>query len=85
MPPSPRLVLDPGCEARAWWAQFGLLLGWPLRTIEAMVPPGKLGFGWAKFGFTSWMTLSWIDDNIWRQVVPKAWFYNVMITGVKPS
>lgn len=61
------------------------MLGWPLRTIEAMVPPGKLGFGWAKFGFTSWMTLSWIDDNLWRKVVPKSWYYNVMITGVKPS
>ena len=61
------------------------MLGWPLRTIEAMVPPGKLGFGWAKFGFTSWMTLSWVDDNLWRRVVPKAWYYNVMITGVKPS
>lgn len=59
------------------------MLGWPLRTIEAMVPPGKLGFGWAKFGFTSWTTLSWIDDNLWRRVVPKSWYYNVMITGTK--
>ncbi|MGH3531376.1 MAG: hypothetical protein ACRDSX_05495, partial [Mycobacterium sp.] len=23
--------------------------------------------------------------NLWRRVVPKGWFYNVMITGVKPS
>ena len=61
------------------------MLGWPLRTIESTVPPGKLGFGWAKFAFGSWITLSWIDDNLWRRVVPKSWYYNVMITGVKPS
>jgi hypothetical protein len=26
-----------------------------------------------------------VDDNLWRRVVPKGWFYNVMVTGVKPS
>jgi ubiquinone/menaquinone biosynthesis C-methylase UbiE len=61
------------------------MLGWPLRTFEATVPPGKLGWGWARFAFTGWKTLSWVDANIWRNVVPKGWFYNVMITGVKPS
>ena len=38
-----------------------------------------------KFAFDSWTTLSWVDANVWRHVVPKGWFYNVMITGVKPS
>ena len=61
------------------------MLGWPLRTFEAAVPPGRLGWGWAKFAFGSWITLSWVDDNLWRRVVPKGWFYNVMVTGVKPS
>lgn len=61
------------------------MLGWPLRTFEAAVPPGRLGWGWAKFAFNSWIGLSWLDDNVWRQVVPKGWYYNVMITGVKPS
>jgi SAM-dependent methyltransferase len=61
------------------------MLGWPLRTFEAAVPPGKLGWNWAKFAFTSWTTLSWVDENVWRRVVPKGWFYNVMVTGVKPS
>ena len=61
------------------------MLGWPVRTFESTVPPGKLGWGWAKFAFCSWTTLSWVDDNVWRRVVPKGWFYNVMLTGVKPS
>ena len=61
------------------------MLGWPVRTFEASVPPGRLGWGWAKFAFNSWTTLSWVDANVWRHVVPKGWFYNVMVTGVKPS
>ena len=61
------------------------MLGWPLRTFESTVPPGKLGWNWAKFAFGSWKTLSWLDANVWRHVAPKGWFYNVMITGVKPS
>jgi ubiquinone/menaquinone biosynthesis C-methylase UbiE len=61
------------------------MLGWPLRTFEYAMPPGRLGWGWAKFAFTSWKTLSWVDENVSRRVVPKGWFYNVMITGNKPS
>ncbi len=61
------------------------MLGWPLRTLECAVPPGRLGWGWAKFAFTSWKALSWVDANVWQRVVPKGWFYNVLVTGVKPS
>ena len=60
------------------------MLGWPLRTVEAAVPAGRLGWGWAKFALTSWTTLNWLDDNVWRRVVPPSWYYNAMITGVKP-
>ena len=35
--------------------------------------------------FGSWKTLSWLDANVLRHVAPKGWFYNVMVTGVKPS
>lgn len=61
------------------------MLGWPVRTFESTVPPGKLGWGWAKFAFNGWKALSWVDENVWRHVVPKGWYYNVMITGIKPS
>ena len=60
------------------------MLGWPIRTFEASVPPGRLGWGWAKCAFNSWTTLSWVDANVWRKVVPKGWFYNVMVPGTKP-
>jgi ubiquinone/menaquinone biosynthesis C-methylase UbiE len=61
------------------------MLGWPVRTFESTVPPGRLGWNWARFAFTSWKTLSWVDANVWRHAVPKGWFYNVMVTGVKPT
>lgn len=60
------------------------LLGWPVRTFEAAVPEEKLGFGWSTFAFGSWKTLSWLDENVLKNVVPRSFFYNVMITGTKP-
>ena len=37
------------------------MLGWPVRTFEAAVPPERLGFGWAMFAYRSWQRLSWLD------------------------
>ncbi|UZJ25633.1 class I SAM-dependent methyltransferase [Rhodococcus antarcticus] len=59
-------------------------LGWPVRTFEAAVPAGKLGFGWARFAFGGWKKLSRLDEAVLSKVVPRKFFYNVMITGVKP-
>ncbi|GAB10666.1 putative methyltransferase [Gordonia araii NBRC 100433] len=61
------------------------MLGWPVRTFEAAVPPEKLGWGWARFAFGGWKRLSWLDENVLRKVVPPKFFYNVMVTGTKPS
>ncbi len=61
------------------------MFGWPVRTFEATVPPGRLGWNWARFALGGWKALSWVDANVWRHVAPKGWFYNVMVTGVKPS
>lgn len=59
-------------------------LGWPVRTFEAAVKPGVLGWGWARFAFGSWQRLSAVDRALSR-VVPARFYYNVGITGVKPS
>lgn len=82
-----RMATDAGAaEVRTATVEFtAAMLGWPLRTFECAVPPGRLGWGWAKFAFNGWKTLSWVDANVWARVMPKGWFYNVMITGVKPS
>ena len=61
------------------------LFGWPVRTFEAAVPKGKLGFGWAMFAYRSWQRLSWLDEKVLARVVPRELFYNVLITGTKPT
>jgi len=61
------------------------LLGWPMRTLEAAVPAGKLGIRWNLFAFKSWQRLSALDEKVLRKVLPRKWFYNVLITGVKPA
>ena len=60
------------------------MLGWPVRTFEAAVPPGRLGMGWAMFAYRSWLRLSWLDAHVLAHVVPRAWFYNAVVTGTRP-
>jgi ubiquinone/menaquinone biosynthesis C-methylase UbiE len=59
-------------------------LGWPVRTFEAAVRPGALGWGWAMFAYGSWRRLSAVD-RVLARAVPARFFYNVGITGVKPG
>ena len=73
-------------QARAHCEEFAAaLLGWPVRTFEAAVPAEKLGWGWARFAYNGWKTLSWVDENVLMKVLPRKVFYNVGITGVKPA
>jgi ubiquinone/menaquinone biosynthesis C-methylase UbiE len=58
--------------------------GWPVRTLEAAVRPGSLGWNWAKFAYGGWTKLSWLDERVFDHVVPDAFFYNVSVTGVRP-
>ena len=57
--------------------------GWPVRTFEYAVPPGRLGWKWANFAMKGWQRLSTVDRLLSR-VVPKDLYYNVEITGTKP-
>jgi ubiquinone/menaquinone biosynthesis C-methylase UbiE len=59
-------------------------LGWPVRTFEAAVRPGALGWGWAMFAYGAWRHLSAVDRML-AHAVPARFFYNVGITGVKPG
>jgi ubiquinone/menaquinone biosynthesis C-methylase UbiE len=60
------------------------LFGWPVRTFEAAVRPGALGWSWAMFAYGSWKRLSALD-RVLSTVVPGQLYYNVGITGVKPG
>lgn len=59
--------------------------GWPVRTVEAAVKPGSLGWSWFQFAYRGWTTLNWIDSHVWSRVVPARYFYNVSVTGSKPG
>lgn len=59
-------------------------LGWPVRTFEAAVNPERLGMGWAMFAFRSWQRLSAVDRVLGR-LLPQSLFYNVLVTGTRPS
>ncbi|HEX8495847.1 MAG TPA: hypothetical protein VF661_01530, partial [Actinomycetales bacterium] len=60
------------------------VVGWPVRTFEAAVNPERLGWGWARFAFGSWRRLCAVD-RVLAHVVPSRFFYNVGITGTKPT
>ncbi|EOM76291.1 class I SAM-dependent methyltransferase [Rhodococcus rhodnii] len=75
-------AVDVHAETEEFAAAF---LGWPVRTFEAAVPPEKLGWNWAKFAFGGWKALTWLDETVLKHVVPRSFFYNVMITGTKPA
>jgi ubiquinone/menaquinone biosynthesis C-methylase UbiE len=57
--------------------------GWPVRTVEAAVRPGSLGWKWAYFAYGTWLALSALDDRVMSRIVPAKYFYNVSVTGTK--
>ncbi|MGH3663202.1 MAG: class I SAM-dependent methyltransferase, partial [Micromonosporaceae bacterium] len=42
------------------------MFGWPVRTFEAAVPAGKLGWNWGMFAYRTWQALSAMDDSVLR-------------------
>jgi len=58
--------------------------GWPVRTLEAAVRPGALGWTWAMFAYRTWMALDAVDRQALSRIVPDELFYNVSVTGVRP-
>ena len=73
-------------EVKATTEEFAAALwGWPVRTFEAAVPAEKLTMTYRLAMYRAWLRLSWLDENVLRRVVPRQFFYNAMITGVKPG
>ncbi|MDQ1634482.1 MAG: hypothetical protein QOJ32_1291 [Frankiaceae bacterium] len=59
--------------------------GWPTRTFEAAVRTEKLPVRYFFAAFHTWQRLAWMDENVWRHVVPQGLFYNALISGRKPA
>ncbi|WP_067692407.1 class I SAM-dependent methyltransferase [Nocardia jejuensis] len=73
-------------QVKAKTEEFAAALwGWPVRTFEAAVPDSKLTMRYRLAQYKAWLGLSKLDEKVLRHVVPRKFFYNVMITGVKPA
>lgn len=59
--------------------------GWPVRTFEAAVADGRLGWRWAMFAYRTWQRLSALDARLLARMVPAGLFYNALVTGVRPA
>jgi ubiquinone/menaquinone biosynthesis C-methylase UbiE len=59
------------------------LLGWAVRTIEAEARPGLLGRPWARGAYLGWRVLSAVDRGLYP-LLPKALFYNLLLSAVRP-
>ncbi len=71
---------------RAETEEFAAALwGWPVRTFEAAVPEEKLTIRYRMAQYRAWLGLSKLDEKVLRHIVPRQFFYNAMITGVKPD
>lgn len=72
-------------DVRAVTDEFSAaLVGWPIRTFEAAVPPQRLTVRWRLFAYHLWLRLSALDRKLLARVLPRSLFYNVMLTGTKP-
>jgi ubiquinone/menaquinone biosynthesis C-methylase UbiE len=59
--------------------------GWPARTFQYAVRPERLGVRWALFVYKNWLRLLDFDTKVLSKMVPDEFFYNVLVTGRKPS
>jgi SAM-dependent methyltransferase len=59
------------------------LIGWAVRTVEAEAPPGLLGNRWANVAYRMYLGLSALDREVLSRVLPRDWFYNVLLYGRK--
>jgi ubiquinone/menaquinone biosynthesis C-methylase UbiE len=73
-------------EVHAATEEFAAALwGWPVRTFESAVPAEKLTWPYRVAQYRAWIGLSWVDEHVLKHVVPRRFFYNAMLTGVKPG
>lgn len=59
--------------------------GWAVRTIEGSIAEGTLGIPWFKFAFGSYKLFTAVDERVLRHVVPRRFFYNLLLTATKPE
>ncbi len=59
--------------------------GWSLRTVESSAEPESISWGWRKFAFRSYIALQKLDSRLLEPHLPAELFYNLLVSGRKPS
>ncbi|HUC07166.1 MAG TPA: methyltransferase domain-containing protein, partial [Solirubrobacterales bacterium] len=59
--------------------------GWGLRTVESSAEPESISWGWRRFAFNSYMALQKVDSKLLEPRLPAELFYNLLVSGRKPS
>ena len=59
--------------------------GWTMRTLEATAVPEEVPWGWRKFAFRSYLALQKVDNAVLEPYLPPQVFYNLVLSGQKPS
>ena len=59
--------------------------GWGLRTVESTAEPESVSWSWRRFAFNSYIALQKVDTNLLEPRLPAELFYNLLLSGRKPS
>jgi ubiquinone/menaquinone biosynthesis C-methylase UbiE len=59
--------------------------GWGLRTVESSAEPHSVPLGWRSFAFRSYIALQKVDTRLLEPRLPAELFYNLLVSGRKPS
>jgi ubiquinone/menaquinone biosynthesis C-methylase UbiE len=59
--------------------------GWGLRTVEASAEPDSVSLRWRRFAFRSYIALQKLDTRLLEPHLPAELFYNLLVSGRKPS
>jgi ubiquinone/menaquinone biosynthesis C-methylase UbiE len=82
-----RLLRDAGFESRRVSGEELLAnaWGWSLRTIEASAEPESVSWRWRRFAFRSYLALQRVDSSLLEPHLPAELFYNLLVSGRKPT
>ncbi|MGE5282588.1 MAG: class I SAM-dependent methyltransferase [Chloroflexota bacterium] len=82
-----RLLSDAGFEDRRVGGEELLAnaWGWSLRTVESSAEPESISWAWRKFAFRSYIALQKVDSHLLEPHLPAELFYNLLVSGRKPT
>ncbi|MGH2973844.1 MAG: class I SAM-dependent methyltransferase, partial [Solirubrobacterales bacterium] len=59
--------------------------GWGLRTVESSAEPESISWSWRRFAFRSYIALQKVDTRLLEPHLPAELFYNLLVSGRKPT